>query len=257
MKKENALEIDQLTVTYEKTPVLWDLSFEVPVGTLVGLVGPNGAGKSTLLKTSLGLLRPVSGSVRFFGSTLNQVRHRVAYVPQRETVDWDFPVRVIDVVMMGRLNHVGLFRRLRKADRQAALRLLEEVGLQDYADRQIAQLSGGQQQRVFLARALLQGADLYLLDEPFAGIDAASQEIILKILDRLRDENKTVVVVHHDLGSVASHFDWVILLNVRLVGCGPVEEIMNDAMLKRTYGTDTALFDEVMQLATSKTKGRA
>lgn len=252
---QEAIKVEQLTVSYEKTPVLWDLSFTVPAGKLVGIIGPNGAGKSTLLKTALGMLKPVAGSVSFFGQGYRQMQQKIAYVPQREAVDWDFPIRVIDVVLMGRYGRLGLFRWVRRADREAAHKVLETVGLTGYEERQISQLSGGQQQRVFLARALMQEADLYFLDEPFAGIDAATERVMCEVMRNLRDEGKTVFVVHHDLNTVCSTFDWVVMLNMRLTACGPVDEVFTSEAIDTTYGKNAVLLGEAARLSQTQTSG--
>lgn len=249
------LEIHHLTVNYDKTPVLWDISLSVPPGVLVGIVGPNGAGKSTLIKAALGLIKPISGKVEFFGKSLKSVRQQVAYVPQRESVDWDFPVTVRDLVVMGRYGRLGLFHRPREADWAAADHYLGLVGMSNYADRQISQLSGGQQQRVFLARALLQEADVYFMDEPFTGIDLGTETIIVQLLQQLRAKGKTVFVVHHDLNTVESYFDWVILLNMRLIAYGPTREFFTPHYLNATYGKSYALFDEALKLSQQKQTG--
>lgn len=251
-----AIEAHQLTVNYDKTPVLWDISFAVPQGNLVGIVGPNGAGKSTLIKASLGLIKPISGKIEFFGLPLRDVRKRIAYVPQRQSVDWDFPITVLDLVLMGRYGQLGLLHWPRRADWAAAHRYLAMVGMEPYANRQISQLSGGQQQRVFIARALLQEADLYFMDEPFAGIDLATEKIIMNILGRLKSEGKTVFVVHHDLNNVENYFDWAVLLNMRLIASGPVHEVFNAENLLATYGKSYSLFDEALKLSQHKTKGQ-
>jgi manganese/zinc/iron transport system ATP- binding protein len=250
-----ALEVHQLTVNYDRTPVLWDIELSIPQGCLAAICGPNGAGKSTLIKTALGLITPISGTVAFFGKTLKEVRQRVGYVPQRESVDWDFPITVLDLVLMGRYGRLGLFRRPRSADVDAARHTLERVGMSAYADRQISQLSGGQQQRVFLARALLQEADLYLMDEPFAGIDHTTERVLLEMLNELKDAGKTVVVVHHDLDTVRDRFDWAVLLNMRLVSCGPVEEAFTPDYLDTAYGKSHVLFDEAARLTQTKESG--
>ncbi|MER3398458.1 MAG: manganese ABC transporter ATP-binding protein [Chloroflexota bacterium] len=231
-----AVEVADLTVAYRDRPVLWDVDVEVPVGVLMAVVGPNGAGKTTLLKAILGLVRPAAGSVRIFGQPIKAVRHLVGYVPQHREVDWDFPTNVLDVVMMGRYGHLGWFRRPGPQERAMALAALEQVGMRELADRQISQLSGGQQQRVFLARALVQDAQIYLMDEPFAGVDALTERAILNIMRSLRARGKTVVVVHHDLQTVREYFDWVLLLNVRRVACGPVAEVFTEENLRQTYG---------------------
>jgi len=234
--EEVAIEVHDLSVAYHKRPVIWGIDFQLPSGKLVGVVGPNGAGKSTLLKAILGLVPPASGWVKIYGQPYHTQRRRVGYVPQRESVDWDFPTNAFDVVLMGRYGHLGLFRRPGKQDREIAWECLRRVGMADFAQRQISQLSGGQQQRVFLARALAQDADVYFMDEPFAGVDAATEKAILELLSTLRDQGKTVVVVHHDLQTVLQYFDWVILLNMRLVACGPTREVFTAENLQQTYG---------------------
>lgn len=252
-----ALKIDQLTVNYEKTPVLWDITLQIPQGKLVGIIGPNGAGKSTLIQAALGLMRPapISGSVEFFGRPLASVRDRIAYVPQRESVDWDFPITVIELVLMGCYGRLGLFRRPRKADWSAANRVLEQVGLADFAERQISQLSGGQQQRVFLARALLQEADLYLMDEPFAGVDLTTEKILIQLMRQLSAEGKTVCIVHHDLNSVESYFDWLVMLNLRLVASGPTQDVFTADNLQLAYGKNHVFLDEAIKLSRDQTSG--
>jgi manganese/zinc/iron transport system ATP- binding protein len=249
------LEVNQLTVNYDKTPVLWDISLTIPPGVLVGIIGPNGAGKSTLIKAVLGLVKPISGKIEFFGQSLKRVRQRVAYVPQRESVDWDFPVTVRDLVVMGRYGRLGLFHRPREADWAAADEYLDLIGMGDYANRQISQLSGGQQQRVFLARALLQEADVYFMDEPFTGVDLATETIIIQTLQRLRANGKTVFVVHHDLNTVESYFDWIILLNMRLIAYGQTNQFFTPHYLNATYGKSYALFDEALKLSQQKQTG--
>ncbi|GAB4245441.1 MAG: manganese ABC transporter ATP-binding protein MntB [Ekhidna sp.] len=243
-----ALEIHDLTVSYDKKPVLWGIDFSIPKGSLCGIIGPNGAGKSTLIKAIMGLIESNSGYVKVFNQELDDVRKKVSYVPQRESVDWDFPASVLDVVLMGRYPRLGLFKNPRKADRDAAMKALEMVGMDKYSHRQIAQLSGGQQQRVFLARALTQNADIYFLDEPFAGVDAATEKAIVKILQDLSKEGKTIIVVHHDLQSVETYFDWVILLNLRLVASGPTKDVFTPTLLEETYGGKLTLLSEVGEL---------
>ncbi len=250
-----ALQIHQLSVNYGKTQALWDVSVDVPQGVLLGIIGPNGAGKSTLIKTALGLIKPLSGKVEFFGKPLKEVRQKIAYVPQRESVDWDFPVTVLDLVLMGRYGKLGLFKRPREADRAAALQYLDVVGMLAFVDRQISQLSGGQQQRVFLARALLQEADIYFMDEPFTGVDLATETILIQLLQQLRNKGKTVFVVHHDLNNVDQYFDWVLLMNVRLIGCGPTTLTFTPENLNTAYGKSYALFDEALKLSQQKQSG--
>lgn len=232
----SALAVRDLTVAYDEDPVLWDLDLTVPAGTLMGIVGPNGAGKTTLLQTVLGIVEPAAGQVRVFGTPYEEQRHRVGYVPQRGSVDWDFPTSALDVVLMGLYGRLGWCRRPGAAERDEARAALNQVGMADYADRQISQLSGGQQQRVFLARALVQDADLYFMDEPLQGVDATTERAIFDILRTLQDRDRTVVAVHHDLQTVAEYFDHVLLLNVRRIASGPVEEVFTEENLRRTYG---------------------
>lgn len=234
--KPIALEIHDLTVSYNRKPVLWDVDLALPEGVMAAIIGPNGAGKSTLLKSVMGLLPLASGYVRLFGQPLDSVRHRIAYVPQRESVDWDFPASVEEIVMMGRYGKLGLFKRPGAADRAIVEQCLHQVGMWSFRQRQIAQLSGGQQQRVFLARALAQGADFYLLDEPFAGVDAATEQAIVEVLHQMRAQGKTVIAVHHDLQTAATYFDWVMLLNLHLTAAGPVDTTLTPENLQKTYG---------------------
>lgn len=234
--REPALEIHDLTVAYHTQPVLWDVDLELPEGQLIAIVGPNGAGKSTLLKAVLGLIKPVTGWVKICGASYRRRRSWVAYVPQRESVDWDFPTSALDVVLMGLYGNLGWFRRPKAAHREKALDCLDKVGIRDLADRQISQLSGGQQQRVFLARALAQDARIYFMDEPFAGVDVTTERAILALLQELRATGRTVIAVHHDLQTVAEYFDHVVLLNMRLVASGPVATTFTDENLQRTYG---------------------
>ncbi|MBL8758968.1 MAG: ABC transporter ATP-binding protein [Phycisphaerae bacterium] len=238
-----AIEVHDVTVAYGRRPVLWDVDVEIPAGRLVAIVGPNGAGKSTLLKAILGLVPIASGEVSVLGRALTEVRQRVAYVPQRESVDWDFPIDALGVVLMGRYGRLGWFRRPRRAEREAAMAALDAVEMGAYARRQISQLSGGQQQRVFLARALVQDADVCLMDEPFAGVDAATERTIIDVLRGLRARGRTVVAVHHDLQTVPAYFDHVVMLNMRLVAAGPTTEVFTSANLHATYGGRLAILD--------------
>jgi manganese/zinc/iron transport system ATP- binding protein len=242
-----ALEIHDMTVAYHRKPVLWDIDLEVPEGKLVGIVGPNGAGKTTLIKAALGLLPLASGMVNIYGKPYDEQRAIIGYVPQRESVDWDFPVTVRDVVLMGTYGRLGWFRRPGRAQRETADRCLSEVGMSEFADRQIRQLSGGQQQRVFLARALAQDARVYFMDEPFSGVDAATEAAIIGLLQSLRASGKTVFVVHHDLQTVRSYFDYVILINMRLVACGPTETTFTPENLHKTYGGRLTILDEAAE----------
>ena len=239
-----ALNIHDLTVAYSSKPALWDVDLQVPEGVLAAIVGPNGAGKSTLIKAALGLIPRAAGDVKFYGKNYRKARQLVGYVPQRGSVDWDFPTSVLDVVMMGLYGNIGWFKRPGKAERKAAMDALEQVRLADLADRQISQLSGGQQQRTFLARALVQDAQIYFMDEPFAAVDAVTERAIIDILRELRSRGKTVIVVHHDLQTVPEYFDYVALLNVEMVAAGPVEEIFTDENLRRTYGGRMATLAE-------------
>jgi manganese/zinc/iron transport system ATP- binding protein len=235
-----AIEVTDLTVAYGEQPVLWDVDLTVPKGVLMGIVGPNGAGKTTLIKAILGLVDPAAGRVLVRGRPYAEERGAVAYVPQRGSVDWDFPTSVLDVVMMGRYGSLGWLRRPGRAERARALEAVAKVGLEELADRQISQLSGGQQQRVFLARALVQDAEVFLMDEPFQGVDATTERAVVELLRALRAERKTVVAVHHDLQTVPEYFDWVALLNVRRVASGPVTEAFTEENLRETYGARLA-----------------
>jgi manganese/zinc/iron transport system ATP- binding protein len=230
------LDVHDVTVAYHRKPVLWDVDLTITEPRLVGVVGPNGAGKSTLLKATLGLVPLASGAVRLFGRPAAEQRQRVGYVPQRESVDWDFPVSVLDVVLMGTYGRLGWFRRPGAAQRALARDCLGRVGLAHLEKQQIGQLSGGQQQRTFLARALAQQADIYFMDEPLAGVDAATEKVVFGLLRELRDQGKTVVVVHHDLRTVSQYFDHVVLLNMRVVASGPTELVFTPENLRRTYG---------------------
>jgi manganese/zinc/iron transport system ATP- binding protein len=227
--------------------VLWDVDLTLPEGRLVAIIGPNGAGKSTLIKATLDLVPRAAGSVEFFGRPYNQQRRLVGYVPQRGSVDWDFPTNALDVVMMGTYGKLGWLRRPGKSEREWAQHCLEQVGMADFAQRQISQLSGGQQQRVFLARALAQDARLYLMDEPFVGVDALTERAIVDLLQQLRSAGKTVICVHHDLDSAPDYFDWLVLLNVRLIASGPFAETFTPENLQRTYGGRMQLLNQTAQ----------
>ena len=237
-----AVEVADLTVAYGEKPVLWDVDLDVPKGVLMAIVGPNGAGKTTLMRAILGMVKPAAGQALVHGRPYAEQRRLVAYVPQRGTVDWDFPTSVLDVVLMGRYGRLGWVRRPGAADRAAAREALEQVGMTELAGRQISQLSGGQQQRVFLARALVQGAEVYFMDEPFQGVDATTEKAIVELLRTLRAGGKTVVAVHHDLQTVPEYFDQVTLLNVRRIASGPVEDCFTEENLRRTYGGRAAFF---------------
>lgn len=241
------LEVHDLTVAYQKKPVLYGVDVAVPQGSLVGIIGPNGAGKSTFIKAVMGLLPLSGGWVKIFGKPYAEACRRVGYVPQRESVDWDFPVNVMDVVLMGRYGRLKLGQRPGNADREVARECLDKVRMLPFANRQIGNLSGGQQQRVFLARALAQESDLYLMDEPFAGVDAATEGAIVEILRELRDRGKTLMVVHHDLATARGYYDRLMLLNMRLVAFGPTAEVFTPEVLQTTYGGRLNILTDVVQ----------
>jgi len=231
----SAFKIFDLTVSYDLKPVLWDIDLEIPLGALVAVVGPNGAGKSTLIQAILGLVKRVSGEVSFLNQPYKNVQKRIAYVPQRGSVDWDFPTTVFDVVLMGRYGHVGWIKRPSKKDKDKTIEALNKVNMLEFKDRQISELSGGQQQRVFLARALVQEAEIYLMDEPFVGVDAKTEKAIVMLLKELKNNNKTVVVVHHDLQTVKEYFDYVVLLNRKIIAFGLVDDVFSEELIRTTY----------------------
>ncbi len=252
---EDAVDIHQLTVNYEKTSALWDINVSIPRGSLVGVLGPNGAGKSTLLKALLGIVKPLSGNVQFFGKPFHKINEKIAYVPQKGSIDWDFPITVFDVVLMGRFGKLRGLKWYTKADKQAAQKMLNRLEMSDLADRQIGALSGGQQQRLFIARALLQDAEIILLDEPFAAVDKATEDIIIRLLKKLREEGKTILVVHHDLNTAPHYFDQVLLLNTSLVAYGDVKETLTSRNLSLVYGQRGELFDEATRLSGEQKAG--
>ena len=229
-----ALEVKNLTVAYGEQLAISDISVTIPHGVICAIVGPNGAGKTTFIKTILGLIDPLRGSIELLGG--NHDRKAIAYVPQRRTVDWDFPVSVLDVVLMGRYQALGWFKRPTEHDRALAMRALHQVKLQEYADRHISQLSGGERQRVFLARALVQDAQLYIMDEPFVGVDALTERTIVDVLKALRSQGKTIIVVHHDLQTLHEYFDWMMLLNIKLIAAGSVHEVFTQKNIEQAYG---------------------
>lgn len=245
LSAEIPLDVRDLTVAYHQQPVLWNIDYAAPADGLVAIIGPNGAGKSTFLKAVLGLVPRAAGEIRFFGRPYREVRQQVAYVPQRSSVDWDFPVTAQDVVTMGLYGRLGWFRPVNAAARRQALDALERVGLAELASRQISQLSGGQQQRVFLARALVQEARLYVMDEPFAGVDAATERTIIELLQELQRQGKTSLVVHHDLQTVPEYFSHVLLLNTRVIAAGAVAEAFTEENLRRTYQGRLSVLDQV------------
>ncbi|MEB2782023.1 metal ABC transporter ATP-binding protein [Algoriphagus persicinus] len=246
------LEIHDLTVSYDQSPVLWNVDLSLPAGKLIGILGPNGAGKSTLIKAIMGLVPITGGYVKLFDRELNDVRSRISYVPQRESVDWNFPASVLDVVMMGTYGKLGLFRRPGKKEKKIAMDCLDKVGMQSFIDRQISELSGGQQQRVFIARALAQEADLYLMDEPFAGVDMATETAIFQLLQEMTAAGKTVIVVHHDIHSAMNYFDWIIMLNLHLVASGPKTDVVTEELLRKTYGGKLNLLTKVTDIIRQK-----
>lgn len=249
-----ALSVKDLIVNHGKVPALWNLNFSVPAGKRVAIVGPNGAGKSSLLQALLGFI-PSVGEIAILGAPLKEVYGRLAYVPQREAVDWDFPITVLELVLMGGFARKGIFHWPSSGEKARARAMLARVDMEGFADRQISQLSGGQQQRVFLARMLMQEAEIYFLDEPFAGIDALSGGVIFEILDSLKREGKSLFVIHHDLAEVRRHFDWVILLNMSLVGCGPVEEVFTPEKIERAFGKRLDILQEVAARAKQVSSG--
>lgn len=249
------LSVHAMTVAYQQKPVLWDVDFDITSEALIAIVGPNGAGKSTLIKACLGIIPRASGTVEFWGEPYNRAFRRVGYVPQRGSVDWDFPISALEVVTMGRYGKIGWCWPVSKAHKNASMRYLERVGLADFAHRQINQLSGGQQQRVFLARALAQEAELYFMDEPFAGVDAATERSIVEVLKELKSDGKTVVCVHHDLVTVPEYFDKVLLLNTRVIAYGSVSEAFTQENLKKTYGGKLTLLEEVSQAIARASRG--
>ena len=246
------IEIHDVSVSYEKKTVLWDIDLTIPKGSLCGIVGPNGAGKSTLIKAIMGLVPINSGYIKLFDQDLNKVRKKISYIPQKETVDWDFPISVMDIVLMGRYPSIGLFKKPNKNDKKEALLSLKKVGMEAYSKRQISQLSGGQQQRVFLARALTQNAEIYLMDEPFAGIDATTENTIIDLLKQLSKSGKTIIVVHHDLHSVQNYFDWLIMLNLHLIASSNIKDAFTKELLEKTYGGNLSILTKVDQLIKKK-----
>ncbi len=245
--KHSPLIVQNLSVRYNYNPVLTDVSFSIPEGKTIAIVGPNGAGKSTLLKGMMDLVPTMSGTSLFFGEPLEKKRLSVAYVPQREESDWDFPINVLDVVLMGRHGHLKFWQRPSRTDIKIAKEALKQVDMLDFQNRQISQLSGGQQQRVFLARALAQKASLYLMDEPFAGVDAATEAAIIDLFNDLKSQNKTIVCVHHDLNTIGDYFDWIILINARLIAVGPIEETLTAANLNKTFGGRLSLLSKITE----------
>lgn len=232
---EKIIKVKDLLVAYDKEPVLWDINVDIEEGVLLAIVGPNGAGKSTFIKALLGLLKPYNGEITFWGQEYKKVRDKIAYVPQKGSVDWDFPTTVYDVVEMGRYGKIGWIKRVQNKDKKIVKEAIKKIGLTEFENRQISQLSGGQQQRVFLARALVQEADLYFMDEPFQGVDKKTEESIVNLLKQLRANNKTVITVHHDLQTVKEYFDHVIFINKTVIAQGHVNEVFTEENIEKTY----------------------
>lgn len=239
------IDVKNISVSYYGNQVVNNVSLSVETGNLIGIIGPNGAGKSSLMKAVLGLIEKDSGYISIAGQSINEVRKRIAYVPQRNDIDWDFPITVRDTVLLGTYPNLALFRKPKKRHKEWAFHCLEKVGMQDFSERQIAELSGGQQQRVFLARALAQQADYFFLDEPFVGIDVASEKTIISILKQLRDKGKTVFVVHHDLSTVEDYFDELVLMNKELIKCGPVKQVIRPDIMTKAYPLDFQTFQKM------------
>ena len=235
MQQNSVIHVEDLTMAYRETPVLWDIDLDIPEHVRCAIVGPNGAGKSTLLRGILGLLKPVSGAVQLWGKPLSAVHKQIAYVPQRGSVHWDFPTTVFDVVLMGRYAHLGLVRRPGKEDRALAMEALDKMKMADFADRQISELSGGQKQRVFIARALAQDAQLYIMDEPLAGVDETTERIIMDKFMDLQREKRTVIAVHHDLSTLDAYFDYLVVLNRTVKASGYLAKLDKEAALALAY----------------------
>ena len=252
MPKALAYRVNQLTVNYGKTPVLWDINIEVPQGSIAGIIGPNGAGKSTLIKTSMQFIKPISGHIEFFEKPLKEVRDKIAYVPQKGTVDWNFPINVREIVLMGRYHKRGFFSRINKEDEDMADFYIEKVGLKNVEKRQINELSGGQQQRVFIARAMMQEAFIYFLDEPFSGIDITTEQLIMQIFKELAQEGKTILIIHHDLNTVSNYFNWLVMLNMYLIANGKTEDVFTGKNIAKTYGQNYNVFGEAYKLSYDK-----
>lgn len=246
-KSSHVIDVEHLTVSYQAKPALLDVSIKIHSDQLVGVIGPNGAGKSTFIKAVLGFVKPDIGKVLINGKDVQQAKGEVAYVPQRGAVDWDFPITVKEVALMGRYQQIPWYKSPTEQDREAAVEALEMVRMEDFADRQIGELSGGQQQRVFMARALAQGSDILLLDEPFAGVDAATERAILDVLERAKKSGKTLVVVHHDLSTAAEYFDNLILIKQRMYAYGPPEVVLNEELLSKVYEGRLRIFNDIIK----------
>ena len=246
------LEVHNLTISYERKPVLWNVDFSLPEGKIIGVIGPNGSGKTTLLKAIMGLVEIETGYIKIAGNDLDFARNKISYVPQRESVDWDFPASVYEIALMGRYTKKNIFGILTAQDKTITMDAIEKVGLKDFAKRQISQLSGGQQQRVFLARSIAQNADIYIMDEPFSAVDAATEDAILNLLISLKNQGKTIIIVHHDIQTAKSYFDWIVLLNTRLVASADKDFIFNSDLIQQAYGGRLKAMSDVEQLLTNK-----
>ncbi|KAB8121822.1 MAG: ABC-type Mn/Zn transport system ATP-binding protein [Candidatus Phytoplasma cynodontis] len=230
-----AIKIRDLTVAYNIKPVLWDIDIDFVQSSLTAVIGPNGAGKSTLIKTMIELIPKISGNILFNDQKYTKIRKKISYVPQRNSVDWDFPITVFDVVLMGRYGHLGWFKRPTQEDKNIALQALREVDMIPFLNRQISELSGGQQQRIFLARSLAQQGEIYLMDEPFQGVDIQTERKIISVLKNLQKKNKTIIVVHHDLTTIKKYFDYVVFLNIQKIASGPISYVFNNKNIQKTY----------------------
>lgn len=246
------IEVHNLTVLYDRKPALWNVDFDLPQGKIIGIMGPNGSGKSTLLKSIMGVLQPTSGYTKIYDKDISEVRNKVSYVSQRQDIDWDFPASVWDVVSMGRYGARGLFGKLTNTDKDIITESLKKVNMLSFSSRQISKLSGGQQQRVFLARALAQEASLLLMDEPFAGVDIATEEIILELLQEMKNEGKTLVLVHHDLHTASRYFDWLVLMNTRLIASGKADVVLTPDILSQTFGGTLTTLSKISQVLQNK-----
>ncbi len=246
--QNNVIDIQNLTISYHKKPAVRGVELQIPSGKIVGIIGPNGAGKSTLLKGILGLIPKDNGLVQINGQPVENNLKKISYIPQKESFDWDFPVVVYDVVLMGRYPHISLFGRPGKNDHKKVIEALKKVDMLEYKDRQIRYLSGGQQQRIFLARSLAQGADILLLDEPFVGVDAATERAIFQLMRNLKARGNTILVVHHDLAKVREYFDYLVMINQRLVAFGPTEDVFVPEYLDKTYGGRLTILQKSEQL---------
>lgn len=250
--EEKVISIKNLSVAYSKKPVLWDINVDMPRGELIAIIGPNGAGKSTLLKSMLEIIPRISGKVEFLGQAYKSVQKLISYIPQRKSVDWDYPISVQDLVAMGLYSEMKWYQRFNKNQLDKIRWALEQVDLVQFAPRQISQLSGGQQQRAFMARALIQQADVFLMDEPFAGVDAASEKSIFKVIDALKAQDKTIVIVHHNLSMIKEYFDYVVMLNLRLIASGDVKSTFTDENLNKTYMGRLTLLENVVKQMVEK-----